>query len=76
MVFDLNQGSWESGYCGETIYLYLLYKYMLPYAIHLISYNYPEKLRINDWPTSLAGKGHDTGVVCRWLAHFLRNTDP
>ena len=24
-------------------------------------------LRTNDYPTSLAGKGHDTGVVCRWL---------
>lgn len=24
-------------------------------------------LRTNDYPISLAGKGHDTGVVCRWL---------
>ncbi|CAL1145148.1 unnamed protein product [Cladocopium goreaui] len=27
----------------------------------------------NDFPTSLGGKGHDTGVVCRWLDSFLRS---
>lgn len=45
-------------------------------SIYIYNKLYPEKLRTNDWPTSLAGKGHDTGVVCRWLEHFLRNTDP
>ena len=29
------------------------------------------QLRANDFPTSLAGKGHDTAVVCRWLQQLL-----
>lgn len=28
-------------------------------------------LRQTDFPTSVAGKGHDTGVVCRWLQYAL-----
>ena len=33
------------------------------------------KPRINDYPTSLAGKAQDTGVVCRWLEAFLLGLD-
>ena len=32
-------------------------------------------LRTADWPTSLAGKGHDTGVVCRWLGFAFAQFD-
>ena len=28
-------------------------------------------LRAADFPTSVAGKGHDTAVVCRWLQKLL-----
>jgi len=28
------------------------------------------------FPTSLSGKGHDTGVVCRWLEFALEHLDP
>lgn len=45
-----------------------------PYGIclHIV---FPKSvgLRTNDFPTSLGGKGHDTGVVCRWLDSFLRS---
>ena len=37
--------------------------------------SYIDQLRISDFPTSLAGKGHDTGVVCRWLEHLLRSIE-
>lgn len=33
-------------------------------------------LRTNAFPTSLAGKGHDTAVVSAWLEHLLREMDP
>ena len=37
---------------------------------------FPSHLRTNDFPTSLGGKGHDTGVVCRWLQSVLCGLDP
>lgn len=32
-------------------------------------------LRQDDFPTSVSGKGHDTGIVCRFLEHYLRSID-
>ena len=32
-------------------------------------------LRAGDFPSSLYGKGHDTGVVCKWLEHVLNGMD-
>lgn len=34
------------------------------------------QLRMDAFPTSISGKGHDTGVVCRWLEFALENLDP
>lgn len=36
---------------------------------------YVVELRTTDFPTSLAGKGHDTAVCCRWMEHFLRSIE-
>ena len=33
------------------------------------------ELRTNDFPSSIAGKGHDTAVCCRWMEHFLRSIE-
>ena len=35
-----------------------------------------QQLRPRTFPTSLAGKGHDTGVVCRFLEDFLTHQVP
>ena len=34
-----------------------------------------DALRGADFPSSLYGKGHDTGVVCKWLEAALNNMD-
>lgn len=47
-----------------------------PMAWAMWKKTFPAHLRTNDFPTSLGGKGHDTGVVCRWLQSVLCGLDP
>ena len=49
---------------------------ILNLIIPYMRYMYPwVELRTNDFPSSLAGKGHDTAVCCRWMEHFLRSIE-
>ncbi len=40
------------------------------FLVHTVAWHMTH-LRTADFPTSVAGKGHDTAVVCRWLQKLL-----